>query len=153
LLTTSVFDAKYTAYDKKERNSRFNNGYVFNLTGGKEVALGRDKNKILGINLRSSVAGGQYYSPIDVEQSRDKGYTIRPDETAFSQQRDTYYKVDLKLSYRVNRHLSTHTLELDIQNITNAQAVTYDDWDKNEGKIEHGYQWGLFPVLNYRIQF
>jgi len=153
LLTTSVFDAKYTAYDKKERNSRFNNGYVFNLTGGKEIALGREKNKFLGINLRSSVAGGQYYSPIDVEESREKGYTIRPDETAFSKQRDTYYKVDLKLSYRVNRHRSTHTLELDVQNISNAQAVTYDDWDNNKGKIEQEYQWGLFPVLNYRIQF
>ena len=153
LLTSSVFDAKYTAYDKKERNSRFNNGYVINFTGGKDFPLGKEKNKTLGINLKTAFAGGNYYSPIDVNESMDKGYTVRPDALAFSQQRDDFFKVDLKISYRINRKNSTQTLELDIQNITNAQAVAYDSWNNNKGKIEEGYQWALFPVLNYRIEF
>ncbi|TRX72667.1 TonB-dependent receptor [Carboxylicivirga sp. M1479] len=153
LLTSSVFNAKYTAFDKRERNSRFNNGYVVNFTGGKDFFLGQEKNKTLGLNLRTIVAGGNYYSPIDVNESQDKGYTIRPDELAFSQQRDDFFKVDLKVSYKVNRKKSTHTLELDIQNITNAQAVVYDYWHPNKEVIEEGYQWALFPVINYRIEF
>jgi len=153
LLTSSVFDAKYTSYDKVKRNTRFNNGYVINFTGGKDFPLGREGNKTLGLNFKTAYAGGNYYSPIDIDESREKGYTIRPDATAFSQQRDDYFKVDLKLSYRINRKKSTQTLELDIQNITNAKAVTYDSWDRNKGKVEEGYQWALFPVINYRIEF
>ncbi|MCT4643842.1 MAG: TonB-dependent receptor [Carboxylicivirga sp.] len=153
LLTTSLFDSKYTAFDKKERNSRFNNGYVINFTGGKDFPLGKENNKMLGVNLRTMVAGGNYYSPIDVDESYDKGYTIRPDELAFTQQRPDFFKVDLKLSYRINRKRSTQTLELDIQNISNAQAVVYDYWNPNKEKVEEGYQWALFPVINYRIEF
>jgi len=153
LLTTSVFDAKYTAYDDVERNSRFNNGYVINFTGGKDFSLGREKNKTLGVNLKTAFAGGNYYSPIDIDESFDKGYTVRPDALAFSQRRDNFFKVDLKLSYRINRKKSTQTLELDIQNITNAQAVVYDYWNNNKEKVEEGYQWALFPVINYRIEF
>jgi len=153
LLTTSVFDAKYTAYDKQERNSRFNNGYVLNFTGGKDFHFGQDNNKTLGVNLRTVLSGGNYYSPIDVDESFDKGYTVRPDELAFSRQRPDFYKVDLKLSYRINKKKSTQTLELDIQNISNAQAVVYDYWNNNKEKVEEGHQWALFPVINYRIEF
>ncbi|MCU4156516.1 TonB-dependent receptor [Carboxylicivirga sp. A043] len=153
LLTSSVFDSKYKAFDKRERNTRFNNGYVINFTGGKDFPIGREKDKTLGVNLRTVVAGGNYYSPIDAQESFDKGYTVRPDETAFSKQRDAFYKVDLKLSYRINRKRSTQTLELDIQNISNAQSVVYDYWNNNKENVEEGYQWALFPVINYRIEF
>jgi len=153
LLTSSVFDAKYTSYDNVERNTRFNNGYVINFTGGKDFPIGKEKNKTLGVNLKTAFAGGNYYSPIDINESLDKGYTVRPDATAFSQQRDDFFKIDLKLSYRINRKRSTQTLELDVQNITNAQSVAYDYWNRNKEKVEEGYQWALFPVINYRIEF
>ncbi|MBK3517594.1 hypothetical protein [Carboxylicivirga marina] len=49
--------------------------------------------------------------------------------------------------------IGTQTLELDIQNISNAQSVVYDYRHPNKEIIEEGYQWALSPVINYRIEF
>ncbi len=43
----------------------FNTNYVFNLLFGKEWVLGKGKNKILGINGRLNVLGGQRITPIN----------------------------------------------------------------------------------------
>ena len=46
---------------------RFNSNYVVNLLGGKECTI-RKKN-ILGVNLKLSYMGGEYYVPIRSRKS------------------------------------------------------------------------------------
>jgi hypothetical protein len=153
LVTTSLYESKFTAMDGIERNSVFNNNYVFNVVGGKEIPIGKNKNNALSINLRGTFAGGQYYSPIDPVESAQKGYTVRPDATAFSKKRPEYLRADIKLSYRKNKKQTTRVLELDIQNVTNTLNVTGDYWNDDEQKVEEWTQLGLLPVLSYRIEF
>lgn len=153
LLTTSLYESKFTAMDGVERNSRYNGNSVFNLVGGKEFPMGKNNNSALGVNLRATYAGGQYFSPIDPVLSAEKGYTVRPLEKAFSEKRPDYLRADLKVSFRRNKEQTTRVWELDIQNVTNSQNITGDWWNNNEQKIEEWYQLGFLPNINYRIEF
>ena len=92
-------------------------------------------------------------TPIDVEASREKGYTVFIKDQAFAKQNPSYFRTDLRLSLKWNRNKRTNTLSLDVQNLTNRQNV-YGEWfSKQEGKVVYSYQNGLIPILNYKVEF
>jgi hypothetical protein len=153
LVTGSLFESKYTAIDGIERNTKFNNNYITNVVAGKEFPVGKSKNSAIGVNLRGSYAGGQWYTPIDVEESREKDYTVRDDTRAYAAQWDDYVRFDLKVSFRRNKKKTTRVWELDIQNVTNTLNVTGDYWDSSEDAVVTYTQLGILPTINYRIEF
>lgn len=153
LVTSSLFESKYTAIDNVERNTKFNNNYIVNVVGGKEFPVGKQKNSAIGVNLRGTYAGGQWYTPIIIEESREKDYTVRDDVMAYSERRDDYIRFDLKVSFRRNKKKTTRVWELDIQNVTNTLNVTGDYWDSDEDAIVTYTQLGILPTINYRIEF
>jgi hypothetical protein len=153
LITTSLFESKYTPIDGIERNSEFNNNYIFNLVGGKEFPIGHRQHSSINVNVRSTYAGGQWYTPIDVDASREKNTTIYQDDLAYTERRPDYIRCDLKIAYRRNKNKTTRVWEIDIQNVTNALNVTGDYWDNEKQEVVTYTQMGILPVLNYRIEF
>ena len=154
LITTSLFDSKYKAMDGVERNTRFNSQYILNVLGGKDFILGKGQRKrTLSFNLRGTWAGGQWSTPIDPERSEKEGTTVRIEDQAFSQQWPDFLRIDFKVSMSRNRKRATHTLELDIQNITNQLNVINDYYDPYSGDIKTVKQMGIVPILNYRVNF
>jgi len=75
LATASLFESRYTAKDNGERNTLFNNNYIFNVLGGKEFYI---RNNVLGFNFKYTHIGGQRYTPILGEQLRtdDEGNPV-----------------------------------------------------------------------------
>lgn len=61
--------------DNIERNSRFNVNYLGNVLIGKEFLLSShgNKNRVLSINAKFSIAGGRRYTPVDLDASREAG--------------------------------------------------------------------------------
>jgi hypothetical protein len=153
LVTVSLFESKFTNINGIEMNSRFNNNYIANIVGGKEFPIGKKRNSYINVNIRGTYAGGQYYTPIDVIRSLEKGYEIRDNSKAFSARRDNFIRFDLKVSYRRNKGKTTRVWELDIENVTNNLNVAGDYWNNNEKQIEQYTQLGLLPNINYRIEF
>lgn len=153
LITGSLFESKYTDLKNEEHNTKFNNNYITNVVAGKEFPLGRDKNSALAINVRGTYGGGQWYTPINIDQSREKGYTVRQWNNAYTERRDDYLRFDLKISFRRNKKKTTRVWELDIQNVTNTLNVTGDYWNSTDEAVETWTQLGILPVLNYRIEF
>ncbi|MFP4094877.1 MAG: TonB-dependent receptor, partial [Cyclobacteriaceae bacterium] len=77
LLSGSLYESRYTAADGIERDTRFNGNYTFSLTGGKEFLWSKaDKQRVLGINLRSVYLGGLRVTPIDEAASRAQQQTV-----------------------------------------------------------------------------
>ena len=112
-----------------------------------------DKNKVISINAKFSIAGGRRYTPIDLEASRAAGYTMRNEELAFSEQGDDIFTGNLSIAYRINNKRSSQELKLDIQNFTN-NAAQLDQWyNGTTDEIEYATQLPLLPVLMYTIQF
>lgn len=152
LFTTSVFKSEYRGSDRVWRSTAYDGGYVVNLLGGKEWNLG-SKDKTLGVNVKSTMAGGRRYTPIDLVQSRAKGQIVYTEDEAYSKQYQDYFRTDLKISYRVSKGRITQEWALDIQNVTNAKNLYQEVYNRRTGEIVRQNQIGIYPIPQYRILF
>ena len=151
LLTASVFESKYKGSDGVERNTAFNNTYVFNALAGKEFVL---KNNIsLTFDTKITVAGGRAYTPIDLAASQAQFKEVRNNEDAFSQNYQPYFRLDFKVGFRWNSKKVTQEFMFDIQNITNQKNIFIQGYKVSEQVIKTNYQRGFFPVALYRLYF
>lgn len=153
LVTGSLFDSKYTPKDGVEYNTIFNSNYQLNILGGKEFKVGKKKANIIGINGKFLTSGGNRYTPINLEESRRVGYEVIYPDRMFEARAGEYMRFDLGVSYKMNFKKSTHSIMIDIQNVTNHLNVFGQYYDRDTQKLEKYYQTGLFPVFNYRIEF
>ena len=153
LMTGSLFESKYTPRDGIEYNTRFNTNYQLNLLGGKEFRVGKKKANIIGINGKFLTSGGNRFTPIDLAKSRDAGYEVIIPDQSFEARAGQYLRFDLGVSYKMNFKKSTHSIMIDVQNVTNHLNPFGQYYDSGTNQIETFYQTGLFPVFNYRIEF
>jgi hypothetical protein len=166
LITASVFDSKYTVRDQTF-NTRFNNRYLFNALYGKEWKIGRQKNNVFSVNGKFKLIGGTRYNELDQETidyyldlfGGEMDYDVIDysdlfkQDTRYSGQAPAYWRIDLGVAYKINRPKSTHSIMIDIQNVTNHQNVYSYYFDSNTNSQEAYYHMGIIPVFNYRIEF
>ena len=154
LTSASVFNSLYTAKDGIERESAFASNYVFNFLGGKEFKVGSAaKNKVLFINAKVSLIGGKRYTPIDLQASIDAGETVRQEDRPFSARSDNLFLPNFSIGTRRNKPKSTHEFKIDIQNVSNNQAVVQEYYIQSTQTIEESTQLGMFPTISYTINF
>lgn len=155
LATASVFEARYKGSDGVERNSPFNNGYVFNILGGKEFKVGSSGRNVLFVDSRLSTAGGRHYTPVDLAASQAAGYEILQDNVAFSRQYDAYFRMDLKFGMKINssRKKVSHQFYIDLQNVTNNENVFVRQYNRLTNSVDQVDQIGFFPDFGYKVQF
>jgi len=160
LFTVSLFDSKYIGSDGIERSTAFNGNYIINALGGKEFELNKkipkaDRKKIMYIVLDSKVtfAGGNHYTPIDLEASQAAGEVVYDDANAFSLQLDSYFRWDLRLGFKMLGRKTTQEWTFDIQNLTNRKNPHSVSYNPETGEEILVTQLGFFPVFQYRIYF
>ena len=152
LLTSTLYEAKYKGSDKIERHSAFSGGYIFNALGGVEYKLGKG-NSILAFDGKATVAGGNRYTPVNIDESVKQKKAIYIDEEAFSKKFKPYSKVDLKISLKLNKRRSTQIIFINVENVFNTKNIVRQVFNGAENKIINEYQLGLFPYGGYRIEF
>ena len=151
LLTASAFDSKYQGSDGVWRNTIFNGNYILNFLLGKEFPLG--KNSKLMLDLKTTLAGGRRYTPIDIEASRLNGSAVEIDSEAFSEQQDPYFRTDFKITYRMNRTKVSHEWFFNLDNVFNTQNVFVQTYNPKSNQLENIYQLGFFPTFQYKLEF
>ena len=152
LITSSLFKSEYKGSDEVWRNTAFNGGYILNILGGKEWNV-RSNDKVLGVSLKMTAAGGRRYTPIDMAASLTNGQVEYVTSQAYSQQYPDYFRADVRFSYRINKKRITLEYALDIQNIANTQNVFMQTFNTRTGTINKQYQLGIFPIPQFRILF
>ena len=156
LVTTSLFDSKYKGSDKITRPTAFDGGYVVNALAGKEFLLKSKKTsskKYLSTDMKLTAAGGRRYTPVDVEESIKEGETVYDKDRAYSVKFKDYFRLDLRLAYRVDKKKFSHEWVIDVQNVTNHKNPLYMEYNTDTGKTEFIYQLSLYPMMQYRIVF
>lgn len=153
LFTSSVFESKYLALDGVLRHTRFSQGYVANLLGGKEFPLGTEKQHILGVNFKLVVTGGLRSTPVNFEASQEQGREILYEDQAFSQKLPAYFRPDVGFSYRWNKNRYALITSIDIQNFVNRKNIQTQYFDPRADGIVTVYQMGIIPILNLRLEF
>jgi hypothetical protein len=155
MLTGSLYNSRYTALDRVERDTRFNGNYVGNVLFGKEFIFSRKpgKSKILSVNGKVSYIGARRFSPINLEESREYGYTRVDESQAFTLRGDNIFIANLGIAYRINKKRTSQEIKLDIQNLTNNNGVVDQFYNSATNEIEHIHQLGILPNIMYTIEF
>ena len=152
LLTGSLFESTYVGNDGVERNTAFNNQYVLNALAGKEWRIGRHA---ITADCRISTAGGRFFTPIDLAASQAAGLEVLQDDLAFSEQYDSYFRLDAKVGFQLNskKRRFSQQFYLDFQNLTNRQNIFLQRYNDLTGEVNPVFQAGFFPDFMYRVQF
>lgn len=152
--TVSLYRSLYTAGDGIERSSAFDGNYIVNVLGGKEFKVGSDaKNRVLFVNGKAALIGGQRYTPIDLEASRALGSEVRDDANPFSAKGDDVFFVNLAIGTRRDRAKTTSEFKIDVTNLTNNQAVVTEYFVAGTGNIVKAYQLAMLPNIVYTLKF
>lgn len=157
LLTTSLFESKYKGSDEKWRSTAFDSKYVVNFLVGNEVEVFRKKDakyrKWLTFDGKITLAGGQRYTPIDLEQSRLEQATKYMNDLAYSKKFKDYFRPDIRVAFKLEGKKTSQEWAFDVQNITNSQNPLYNEYDVDSESVRTVYQLGVFPMMQYRITF
>lgn len=152
--TLSLFRSLYTAKDGVERASTFDNNYVTNFIGGKEFKVGSPaKNKVLFVNAKLALIGGQRYSPIDLEASRELGSEVRDEVNPYATKGEDIFRTDFSIGLRRNRKHTTTEWKFDIQNILNNSTVVGENYIHASESIYKSRQLGMLPTISYKVSF
>ena len=149
----SLFNSTYRDFMGNEYNTRFNRKYQVNLVGCKEFKLNTNGKKVLGLNGKLLYSGGLRESEIDVAKSVANEQTEIVQGTNFSQKGLPYFRADLGVYYKINSKKATHSIQFDVQNVTNNKNYYFSYFDAKSGKVKEVNQLGFFPNISYRIDF
>lgn len=151
LLTASLFESEYAGYDGIWRNTAFNGNYVLNLLGGYEFRLG--EKTMLTFDLKSVLAGGKRYIPIDLEASIEQNTEVRDWGRAYEEKYDPYFRTDIRLGIKKNGKRISQEWGIDLQNIANYRSIFMEGYDTSKQDVYQVYQQGFAPMALYRLQF
>ncbi|WP_421874514.1 TonB-dependent receptor [Marinoscillum sp.] len=152
--TISLYESFYTGADGIERSTAFNGNYIVNFIGGKEFAIGKtEKNRVMFVNTKLALLGGGRYTSIDLQASREAGYTIYDESDPLGQQGEDVFFLNLSIGIRRNKGNTTRELKLDANNITGNQALVREYYLQPTEDIEKSYQLPMIPNLVYTFKF
>jgi hypothetical protein len=158
LLTTSVFESKYTGSNHKKFNSAFNNNFVVNGLVGKEFHFSKNNPKVkrsLAIDIKTMIAGGKRtteWTPVLNEATQE--YEREWDYSkAFGIKLQDYHKTDLKITFRSNKKKITQEWGIEITNLFNTKNIHSQNFNKFNGEAEYVYQTGMMAIPQWRIIF
>jgi hypothetical protein len=161
LFSGTIYNSTYKGSDGIVRNTSYNGNYVANLLAGKEFKLG--KNNVIGIGLKVTQAGGKKYGYVDVNATNQNYELIYQDSLFNTRQFKDYFRLDLKISWRLNTARMTHEIGLDLVNLLgtrNILGLAYAPSLDPQVSGASGYQpiaektqLGFLPIFYYKIDF
>ncbi|GIM50274.1 TonB-dependent receptor [Capnocytophaga stomatis] len=152
LLTASLFDAQYKGGDNIWRNTRYNKNYVFNALFGKEFFF-KDNRKVLDINARVTLTGGERYSPILESHSIANERIITDETRAFEERFPAILYADFTLNYRINHRKSSSVFSFQMKNIFGAPIYLGHNYNFITKKIQFDKANMVIPNISYKIEF
>jgi len=154
LATASLYESKITALDGIERDSRYNANFAANFLIGKEFVIKPEtKKNTFAVNFKLAYLGGNYYTPLNLEESRKEGESRYSESDLFAKKADNVVQANFSCSYKINRKKTRHEIKLDIQNVINYQARIDEYYDNIKDELAYNYQLPILPNIVYSIQF
>lgn len=152
MLSGSLFRSRYMGGDHIWRNTRMDRRFMLKALAGKEWTFGKNKNKILSLNLRMILQGGDRYTPIDYEES-DKTHQVEEDELkAYSLHLPPSFITDLTVNYKINKKHVSHEFSLKLLN-ANGFKGTYYQYNLATDRIEKKREAPIVPSISYKLYF
>lgn len=156
LITGSLYNSTYKGSDGIRRNTSYNGIFATNFLGGKEFKISERQSISTGIKI--TYAGGKPYGYVNVPASEVQREIIFQDSAFNTRKFKNYFRLDLKVSWKLNTKKLTHEIGLDLINILNTKNVlglTYAPDLANPSKepVAIKNQLGFLPLFYYKIDF
>lgn len=153
LITASFFESKYRSMNGTIRNTKYNGNYAANFLIGREFKIGAHNANTIAVNTKLFFTGGRRYLPVNLDASQLKGETVYDYAHAWEKKLDNITQLNFSCSYRINRPRTSHEFILDVMNITNEQARTWEYYNKYTQSIDYDRQLRMIPNIMYRMHF
>jgi hypothetical protein len=153
LVTGSVFKSEYRDGREEWHPTRFDRSYAFDLLGGKEWVINRNKNRLLGLNFRMNVMGGRRKSPIDMESSLAARKEIFDESRPFTERESPVQVLDLTLTWRTNRSKSSSEWALQIKNLLGSKTDFGHEYNYQTSQMERQNLAIIVPNITYKVEF
>ncbi|MDR1022807.1 MAG: TonB-dependent receptor [Prevotellaceae bacterium] len=153
LLTASLFESRYSGGDGIWRSSRLSKNFLVNALGGKEWKMGRQKQNILGVNVRLSYQGGDRYIPADEAASKAAQKMVYDNARAYQAQLPSALLCHFTVSYKINRKATAHEVALKMINVTGYKEFEgyYYNYKANEPAMHQAAV--VIPNICYKFDF
>jgi outer membrane receptor protein involved in Fe transport len=156
LVTASLYDSKYTPFDKIERRTRFAGNYAFNTLFGYEWKTG--KRSLFSVNTKLAYIGGKREVPMNYVLSNpdnpDGGGDWKLDYTqAYKKQLPAYFRLDLNVNMKTN--YKRHSLEwfIEMVNLTNHENIWARAYNPHRNEFYYENQYGFMPIFGCKVYF
>lgn len=160
LATGSLFESNYRGSDGVQRNTDFNGRFASRAMVGYEKAVGKSKQTSLNFGGGVTYAGGRRYSPVDIDSSIRSADVVYDDSKRNTLQFKDFFRVDVRLGFKVEAKKVSHEFVLDIINLLNTRNIltlTYDPeialTRPNDNPLVEQPQLNRLPVFFYKIHF
>jgi len=153
LLTTSLFESTYVGGDGIKRNTRFNTNYIVNLLLGKEWTIGTSGSKILGINGRLNLLGGQRQTPVDESLTYKYGKIVYDYSRTFEDQKPMVYHLNASITYRNNKKKHSSIWALQVMNLLGTEEFYGYDYNYRTETVDRIAVRVVVPSISYKIEF
>ena len=153
MLAASVFDSNYRGGDGVWRNTRLDRNFLVNALGGKEWKTGKQKQNILGLNIRCTYQGGDRYIPVDMAASKAQGTLIYDNSRAYEAQLEPAFVAHLTASYKINRSKLAHEFALKMVNLTGYKEFNGFRFNFRTGEPEMLREAVSIPNIYYKVSF
>ncbi|MCF8381442.1 MAG: TonB-dependent receptor [Bacteroidales bacterium] len=151
LMTASVFDSKYKGDDGIWHNTRYDKGFVINLLFGKEYFM--KNNRVLSVNGRLNMMGGERYSPVLTNESIQDKLVIYDESNAFDEQLPAMYYLDLSISYRANKTKYSGVWAFQVKNVLGSPMLEGYAYNYKTNDIQRIESVIVVPMISYKIEF
>jgi hypothetical protein len=98
-------------------------------------------------------AGGHRKLPVDEQQSAAYNALRYRWSKAYEERFPDYFRLNGRITYRLNRRTFDHEWGLDLQNMTNRENIFVQSWDSSKQEVANYYQMRFMPMMTYRIYF
>lgn len=153
MFTASLFDSRYRGGDGVWRNTCYNRRFLVNALGGKEWMLGKNKQHILGVNLRVNLMGGNYYTPIDQEASLAAQRPLEDETRPMGRQHPDVFVAHATINWKINKPNVTHEFGAQMINLTGSKEYFGFAYNYRTGQMEKTSAAVSIPNIYYKISF
>ncbi len=153
LITASVFDSKFKGDDGIERSTLFNTNYVINILYGKEWVVGKQQNKILGLNTRVKFFGGKRTTPINDAESDAFRDVVFHYSQLYEEREPDKFHVNLTVNYRINKRRHSSIWSVQMMNVFLAKENYGLYYNYKSHQVERWEFAVPAPSISYKIEF
>ncbi|WP_018128100.1 TonB-dependent receptor [Balneola vulgaris] len=151
LVTGTIYNSQYKGGDSKWYNTRFDQGYAFNVLGGKEYSWD-DGKRVLGLNGKIAYVGGERFSPINFDASSNFEEVRYFNQRAFEKKFPNRLIFDATLTYQINKAKHTSEWALQIKNLLMEKDLSHD-YNFKTNHVDVVKEGFILPFINYSFKF